>query len=119
MTRNRYNSEYFENRKYFQDMPAVETIYGKQRKILSFLIILHLYSFFVSLIIFEFENNNEIKTLTATLTQQEIEFSVHPKHFVLVMQTFVNCVIVIVEIIGIKLELSLLNQKNLNPNGKK
>lgn len=119
MIRNRYNSEYLENRKYFQDIPAVETIYGKKKRVLSFLVILQLYSFFVSLIIFEFENNSEIKTLTTKLTHQQIEFSVHPKRFLLVMQTILNVIIVLVEIVNIKLELALLNQKDLTPNNKR
>jgi hypothetical protein len=117
--RNKYNSNYFENRQYFQDTQTVEKTYGKIQKLLSFLIILHLYSFFVSLIIFEFENNALIEHLRTTKIHNSIIVQIHPKRFILVVQTVVNCFIICIEFIYIKLELTLMNQRNLSPNAKK
>ena len=116
---NKYSSKYFEKRKYFQQNQIVERTYGKILKILSFLIILHLFSFFVSLIIFEFENNNEIEYLATTDISSQIKLKIHPSRFVLIMLSFLNCFIVCVEFIYLKLELLLMNQKNLQPNSKK
>ena len=117
--RNKYNSNYFENRKYFQDVRTVEKIYGKIHKLLSFLIILHFYSFFVSLIIFEFENNVNIEHLRTTKINNSIIVKIHPKRFILVVQTIFNCFILCIEFVYIKFELTLMNKRNLSPNKKK
>ena len=107
---------YFNKAKYFENVLEVEMFYGKMKKIQSFLIILNIFSFFVSLVIFDYRNNEEILDSIQTDNTNNLIASIqdNPLEFFLIFQSVINFSLIILELKHLSMEINILNQTKIN-----
>ena len=106
---------HYEERNTFQNAMVIEKVWGKSLRLQTLLIVLNLYSFFISMAIFDLRNKSNTEVSKSSVKFQ----SFTSLDMLLILQSLFNLTLIILEIIHLKIEITLMNEKNTGPEKKK